>query len=213
MYWENIPHHQKLALLAQSKVGSMDPCWSYHLCASTEIKTHPSKEHFFPSLQLSRLWWTCVHCSFRFLLLAGRRETWRSSESPRGSMCRAQGKFFCSAQLLQSGCLSYCSPAVSSERSGHSLTSLINNVFLSTEPLLTVACENPRRSKRLAPARLAPTITSQSKSLGSFWCLMWTFTDAFDLYLHNLMKSTAAIWLAQDKLWIDMDKDKICKYS
>lgn len=202
MYWENIPHHQQLALFAQSRLGPWihaDPT----ICVPQLKSRLIQPRNIFPSLQLSRLWWTCVHCSFRFLLLAGRRETWCSSHSPRGSMCWAPGKFFCSAQLLQSGYLSYCSPAVSSEQSGHSLTSLINNVFLSTEPLLTVVCENPRRSKRLAPTRLAPTITSQSKSLGSFWCLMWTFTDALDLYLHNLMKSTAAIWLAEE----------ICKYS
>lgn len=166
----------------------MDPCWSYHLCASTEIKTHPTKEHFSKPSTV-QLWWTLCPLQLQVSALNWQKEKPDGAPTASRFNVLGTGKFFCLAQLLQSGYPSYRSPSVSSEQAGHSLTSLINNVFLSTELLLTVACENPRRSKRLTPAAsLAPTITSQSKSLGSFWCLMWTFTEVPDLYLHNLMQ-------------------------
>ena len=124
--------------------------------------------------------------------------------------------------VVTCGYLRYCHLPVSFDQSGPSpLTSLINNTFLPTELLLTgcflffapfsancletVVCENPRRSavsEILKPPCLAPTIIPRSKSLRShfspFWWLMWTLTEAPDLYLylHDFTHCPAATQLA-----------------
>lgn len=50
----------------------------YHLCASPKIRSHLTRLHFSV--------FSCAHCIFSFLLLAGRSRTWYGL-LPQGLMC------------------------------------------------------------------------------------------------------------------------------
>ena len=187
----------------------MDAC-SWHLTlilqsvASAEIQTHQTR---LCSVQCC---WVFVHCSLRFIFLAVGRETWCGTTTLRLDM-------FILLTTVVKGC--YCKLPVNSNQSGHSpLNSLFNKMLLMNCCSLDICFPTPFRDSRdcceckcqeIISFTNDKTVSSDTNNhtkvteITFSFILMWTFTEAPDVYLQDFMYCTAATWLGDWVLaWI-----------